>query len=170
MRNKILTLALCCFSFAALAEAPGEIAKTIKATAPYSTATLSWLMWDAYDAELWTDAEKWSYEAPFALRLRYKMGFTTEELVSRTIDEIKAMDKISTPEKYQADLEKAFPNVAKNDRITAVFLPPHTVKIFHNGTATHRFSDAVFARAFFNIWLSEKSSNPKFSRTLLKAN
>ena len=46
----------------------------------------------AYDAELWTDAKTWSMEAPFALTLRYHMGFSTDDFVSRGLSEMKHVD------------------------------------------------------------------------------
>lgn len=150
---------------------PLELGRTISATEPYGSGSLAWLVFTAYDATLWTDAPQWSMNAPFALTLRYRMGFTSEELVERTIEE---MAKVSpaTPKgalaRYGAALKRAFPAVKDGDRITAMQVPGQATRFFHNGTPTADIADAGFADPFFGIWLSPRTSEPKLRAGLLR--
>lgn len=149
---------------------PMELAPTINATKPYGSGSLTWLLFTAYDATLWTDAAQWSMKAPFALTLRYRMSFSTDELVERTIEE---MAKVSpaTPKdavaRYNAALLQAFPAVKDGDRITALYVPGQGTRFFHNGRATATIADGGFAEPFFGIWLSPKTSEPKLRTGLL---
>lgn len=150
---------------------PLELGSTINATKPYGSGSLTWLVFTAYDATLWTDSTQWSMNAPFALTLLYRMGFTSDELVERTVEE---MAKVSpaTPKdalaRYGAALKRAFPAVKDGDRITAMHVPGQGTRFFHNGTPTADITDAGFADPFFGIWLSPKTSEPKLRAALLR--
>ncbi|MFM9862891.1 MAG: chalcone isomerase family protein [Micropepsaceae bacterium] len=150
---------------------PLELGSTINATKPYGSGSLTWLVFTAYDATLWTDAPQWSMSAPFALTLRYRMGFTTGELVERTVEE---MAKVSpaTPKdalaRNSAALSQAFPAVKDGDRITAMYVPGQGTRFFHNGAPTANIADSGFADPFFGIWLSPKTSEPKLRAGLLR--
>ncbi len=150
---------------------PAEIGKSIAATAPYGTGELSRLFIVAYDASLWTDAAPWSYRAPFALSLRYQMGFTRDELTDRTIAEMVGQGEVPAHDQaaYRVFLNKAFTDVKKGDRFTALFVPPATIRLYHNATLTAQREDAMFAKRFFDIWLGEKTTEPTLRRDLLKA-
>jgi hypothetical protein len=150
---------------------PAELSPSIDATAPYGSGSLSWLVFTAYDATLWTDAPQWSMNAPFALALRYRMSFTTEELVERTIEEMVKINP-SIPKdalgRFGAALTRAFPAVKDGDRITALHMPAQAVRFFHNGRPTAEIADAGFADPFFGIWLSPKTSEPRLRAGLLR--
>jgi hypothetical protein len=175
--KKILVAAFVVFMSANLSAAqaadvsrPAEIGKAIAATTPYGTGDLSRLFIVAYDASLWTDADTWSYRAPFALSLRYQMGFTRDELTDRTISEMVGQGEVPAHDQaaYRAFFAKAYTDVKKGDRFTAVFVPPATMRLYHNGALTGQREDAVFAKRFFDIWLSEKTTEPALRRGLLK--
>ena len=148
---------------------PPELGNTITAEQPYGSGQLRWLVFTAYDAALWTDAPRWSMNAPFALTLRYRMSFTTGELVERTIEE---MDRVSPSNdahaKFAQQLSRAFPAVSDGDRITALYVPGQPVRFFHNGRATAEMADPGFADPFFGIWLSPRTSEPRLREALLR--
>jgi hypothetical protein len=150
---------------------PAELSPTIGATQPYGTGKFTWFFITAYDASLWTDAPQWSMSAPFALSLRYNMSFTTDEIVERTIDEMrKIAPAIPSADlaRYSAALSRAFPPVKDGDRITALHVPGKAVRFFHNGSLTAEIADAAFAEPFFGIWLSPRTAEPKLRAALLK--
>ncbi len=168
MHRHILTLAAASLilsgSLAAQETVP-EIASAINADSPYGSGSLRKFIFHAYDAELWTDATRWSYTAPFALTLTYRMNFSTDELVEKTIEEMERLHK--TGSEWKQELVRAFPNVKDGDRITALFLPKKGVRFFYNGTITHTVKEVAFAQMFFDIWLSENTSEPSVRKKLL---
>lgn len=148
---------------------PLELGGTINATQPYGSGKLTWLVFTAYDATLWMDAPQWSMNVPFALTLRYRMGFETQELVERTIEEMeKVAPSSNAHQRFVPALSKAFPAVKDGDRITALFVPGKPVRFFHNGVQTADVADPAFAEPFFGVWLSPRTSEPKLRQALLK--
>lgn len=150
---------------------PTELPPTIRAAQPYGSGSLTWLVFTAYDATLWTDAAQWSMNEPFALTLRYRMSFSTEELVERTIEELAKVSP-GTPKdalgRYAVSLSRAFPAVKDGDRITALHVPGQSVRFFHNGRPTADVGEAGFAEPFFGIWFSPKTSEPRLRAALLR--
>jgi hypothetical protein len=57
--------------------------------------------------------------------------------------------------------------VKKGDRIMAVNLPGEGVRFLFNGKPNGEILDPQFARLFFAIWLSPKTSEPKMREELL---
>jgi len=150
---------------------PEELANHVRATQPYGEGSLSWLFITAYDASLWTDAQRWSMNEPFALTLVYHMSFSTDEMVERTLEEMKALSPNLGPDEMQRHaqlLRRAFPPVKAGDRITAIHTPGQPVRFFHNGRMTATSADSGFADPFFGIWLSPKTSEPSLRRALLR--
>ena len=172
MRRVVLAaVALIALSVTAAAMTrPAEIAGTINSSKPYGSGSLTWLVFTAYDATLWTDASQWSMSEPFALTLQYRMSFTTDELVERTIEEMVKVTpaaKAAQPA-YAAALRRAFPSVKDGDRITALHTPGRPVRFFHNGAQTAEVGDQTFAEPFFGIWLSPRTSEPRLRAALLR--
>lgn len=164
----LLTMVSVALAWAAIR--PSEISGVIDAPKPYGTASLTWLFFTAYDASLWTDAPAWSMGAPFALAVTYKMSFTREELVERTLEEMKRVaPRLSNADltRFGAALEKAYPNVKSGDRITALHMPGRPVRFFHNGSMTSQVVDSDFAEPFFGVWLSPQTSEPSVRASLL---
>jgi hypothetical protein len=149
---------------------PAELDSSITATKPYGAGKLTWLVFTAYDAALWTDSPQWSINAPFALTLRYQMSFTNDELVDRTLEEmhkIVPMASKAEADRYRGALVRAFPAVKSGDRITALRVPGAPVRFFHNGRPTAEIADAGFVEPFFGIWLSPKTAEPRLRAALL---
>ncbi len=150
---------------------PAELATIIEAERPYGHGALSWLMITAYDADLWTDAPRWSMQAPFALTLTYHMGFSADEIISRSVQEIKRDSPVTsdaTLARYRKLMTGAFPAVKSGDEITGFYAPTGTTQIFLNGRQTGQIHDAAFAQAFFGIWLSPSTTEPALRNKLLR--
>jgi hypothetical protein len=168
---KVVALAACLLTTPAWAAPPSEIASVIHASEPYGTGKYTFLITTPYDAELWTDAKQWSMDTPFALTLRYHMGFSTDAIVSRSVKEMKHVDPslgAATLKVYGNAMARVFPPVKDGDEITGLYEPGRPVRFFHNGVLTGDVEDSGFAAAFFGIWLSPRSSDLELRRALLK--
>jgi len=150
---------------------PAELQGVFQATEPYGRSSLRWLFLKAYDVHLWTDAPVWSMDASFALSIKYNMGFTSEELVERTLEEMKKVEPGLSGGRlaqFSAPLSRVLPAVKSGDRISALYIPGRPVRFFLNGRATGEMDAVDFAAAFFGIWLSPRSSEPSVRRELLR--
>ena len=150
--------------------APAEIAAVVHAGAPYGTGKYAVLFITAYDAELWTDAARWSMDAPFALTFHYHMGFSADYLVTRTLREMRHVN----PSLSDADLGRYkkvmafFAPASSGDEMTMLYQPGRPVRFFKNGAPTGEVSEPGFATDFFGVWLSPGTSDPDLRASLLK--
>jgi len=149
--------------------APAEIASVIHATTPYGSGKYAVLFITAYDTELWTDAPQWSMNAPFALTLRYHIGFSSSYLVNRSLREMKGVD----PKLSDADIERYrkamafFAPASSGDEMTMLYQPGQPTRFFKNGALTGEVSEPGFAQDFFGVWLSPNTSEPDLRKSLL---
>jgi hypothetical protein len=135
-------------------------------------ALLTWFGFRVYYGTLWTTNGGATLTEPFALELQYLRNFEGEALATRSIDEMKGQG-VGTEAQHAAwlvEMRKAFPNVKENDRIIGMHIPGKAAKFFHNGQLVHEVLDPVFAKAFFDIWLSPKTSQPAMRKSLLAEN
>ncbi len=127
---------------------------------------------DVYDASLWVPpgfrADKLT-ALPFALELAYLRNFTNTEIADRSIVEMRRSATISDAQAkdWTTAMLRVVPNVKKGDRITGIYRPGAGATFLVNGKPTGEIMDAEFARLFFGIWLSPKTSEPKVRSALL---
>jgi hypothetical protein len=122
-----------------------------------------------YDGWYWSTRPDWSLESPFALDLHYLRKLAGADIVDRTLAEIGKLGLGDAGQRARWDdaLRRILPDVARNDRLTGLFLPPSTVRFFRNGVPIGEIVDAQFARAFFGVWLDPRTSRADFRQKLL---
>lgn len=127
---------------------------------------------DVYDASLWVapgfTADKLTAQ-PFALELAYLRNFTNTDIAERSLSEMRRLASISDVQAkaWTAAMTRVIPNVKKGDRITGIYRPGTGAVFLVNGKPAGEIMDAEFARLFFGIWLSPKTSEPKVRSALL---
>jgi hypothetical protein len=157
---------------AAVSELPPEVAQFLPQGQVQGTARLRYLLWDVFDATLWTQAGfrgAQYFEHAFALELRYLRRFSSEALVDSSLQEIRRAGSLDASKEaaWTAVMQSAFTDVQPGDRITGVHRPGAGARFFFNGRLRASVDDAVFARAFFGIWLSPTTSEPRLRSALL---
>lgn len=129
---------------------------------------LRWLGLHIYDAALWVNGRKWNPEGEFALDIVYARALSGKRLAGTSIDEMRRLgfgDKASLA-RWSEQLTRVFPDVTKGDRITGVNRPGVGAEFYHQGRLTGRIDDPEFARAFFAIWLDERTREPGLRESL----
>jgi hypothetical protein len=125
-----------------------------------------------YNARLWAGpgfrADQIDSSA-FALELAYLRDFSNTDVAERSLEEMRRFANLSPAQTatWTAELMRVIPNVKKGDRIMAVNLPGEGVRFLFNGKPNGEILDPQFARLFFAIWLSPKTSEPKMREELL---
>lgn len=123
-----------------------------------------------YNAYLWTPGgASFDHRKPFVLDIHYLRDFTAKQLAERSIDEMRdqGVGHDSVYRKWIAEMQGVFTDVREGDRLTGVATAARTAKFFYNGTFRGEIVDPDFTDAFFGIWLSEKSSQPRMRNQLL---
>jgi hypothetical protein len=127
-----------------------------------------YLLVPVYDAALWARGA-WSHESPFALDIRYARAIRGRDLTARSVQEMRRQGQADEARlaRWAAAMDAVFPDIRPGDRLVGLNEPGVGVR-FHDG---RRFlgtiADPGFARAFFDIWLGEATSEPAMRRDLL---
>ena len=152
------------------AEIPTIVQKSFEQPSLVGFATLKFLgVKKVYDISLWSEGAGFSYEKKFAISILYNMNFAKDDLIARSLSEIKRLHKISAEEEssYVQQLGEIFRNVKNGDRKVAFFTPNQGVTMYHNDQKTGKISDPKFARLFVDIWLDERGSYPEVTRKII---
>ncbi len=157
---------------ASAADQPMELRSALPtATLAGSTRFTVW-GFGVYDARLWIDPgfDANAYDSHgFALELTYLRDFSNDAITDRSIDEMQRLAPIPEAKRarWRQSLREAFPNVRKGDRITGINRPGVGAVFMTNGRPTGDIRDPEFARQFFGIWLSARTSEPRLRAALL---
>ena len=130
---------------------------------------------DIYQATLWVEPGFSSGEtgrSRFALELHYLRSFKGGDIALRSIAEMRRVGTFSEAQAkaWLQAMQAAFPDVAAGDRLTGIHLPGQGARFLANGRPTAEVNDPEFARLFFGIWLSDKTSEPQMRLALLGLN
>lgn len=132
-------------------------------------AQLKVMFWKIYDAKLAAPNGEWKKDTPFALSLTYLRDFDGEEIASRSVDEMRDIgykDEMLLA-KWFEQMRSVFPNVKEGENITGVMDNQQNTHFYYDGNLIGSIEDQSFGQAFFDIWLNEKTSEPKMRRQLL---
>ena len=168
---------------------PVQPSKSIQSFAPRADATPplvyplpdgnpAWQEWGSgemryfgfrlYRATLWV-AGPGIESSPHALLLQYRRDISRQQLVDASLDEMKHLGADeATVARWQADLQRVFPDVREGERIIGLHLPGKGARFYHQGRLIGEVNDAEFARRFFAIWLAPRTRSPDVRTQLLK--
>ncbi len=121
-----------------------------------------------YDSALWAPGI-FGFDKPFALDIRYAMTVKGRDLAERSIKEMKGQG-ITDAEKlrrWEAAMNGVFPDIKPGDRLVGLNVPGKEARFYTNDRLLGTVADPEFARAFFGIWLDERTSEPKLRAKLL---
>ncbi|AXT39398.1 hypothetical protein D1814_12285 [Alteromonas sp. BL110] len=129
----------------------------------------SYYFWDVYTGELFASGGEYDNQPPFALRLTYQRDLEGKKIAERSIDEMKKQGDIAAEDadKWLSLMERIFPDVSEGDVITGIATKEGTSVFYVNGEKADEISDKTFTQRFFDIWLSDETSEPKFRKKLL---
>lgn len=126
----------------------------------------------AYDIALYSPDGAYDAEKVFALELVYQTDIEGKDIAEKSIEEMKgiqALDEEKSAE-WLKKMEALFPNVKDGTSLVGVNLPGKGAVFFKDRAKIGEINDPEFAKAFFGIWLSPKTSEPKLRRKLLANN
>ena len=171
-RRQYLVAAMAVPWAAAAADTPPDLREWLpSATLSGSSRFTNW-GFGVYDASLWVQpgfaAESYDQHG-FALSLHYLRDFSGASIASHSIDEMRRQSSAPAQpwSRWQQSMREAFPDVTKGDRITGIHRPGEGADFLFNGNRSTAVRDPEFARLFFGIWLSDRTSEPGLRKALL---
>ncbi len=124
-----------------------------------------------YEISLWLDPATPGIppRPPYALDITYRRTIKGSRLVEASLDEMRKLGHTDEQRlgSWQQTLARLFPDVVPGDRITGQHVPTG-MRFFHNDRLLGESQDEDLARAFFAIWLDEKTSAPDLRRALIR--
>ncbi len=151
---------------------PGEVASHLPGARLHGQARLRFLGMSVYDARLWAGTRlqptDWM-QAPLALELEYLRNLNGAQIAERSLAEMRKQADIAPTdgERWLAAMKASFPDVRAGDRITGLLQPGRGVRFFVNGSPKGEIAEPDFARLFFGIWLSPRTTEPAMRDALL---
>lgn len=151
--------------------APPEVAALLPAARLQGSARLRFLGLAVYDARLWTGSRAVGndWDVPLALEIVYLRALEGARIAERSLAEMRRQGEIDpgTADRWLQSMTAVFPDVREGDRITGVGEPREAARFFVNGQLRGEVRDGEFARRFFGIWLSPRTSEPELRRALI---
>jgi hypothetical protein len=152
---------------------PAEVAAALPDVRLHGSGRLTFFGLHVYDARLWVGNgfAPVAYEShPLALELEYARSLEGLLIAERSLFEIRKQRGLTEPKAraWLAQLQGILPDVAAGDRLTGVQRPGQATLFFFNGQVRGEVVDAEFTSAFFSIWLSPNTSEPRLRLALLQ--
>jgi hypothetical protein len=119
-----------------------------------------------YEATLWAGDDP--QRPPLALRLDYKRNIAGAAIAEASVKEMRALgvDEVAL-KRWGLDMTRLFPDVKPGDYIVGHYAPDGA-RFYFNERLLGHVEDPGFARAFFGIWLDERTSAPGLRAALLR--
>ncbi len=133
------------------------------------TGTMRFLGLKVYDVRLWTAMKPFSYQELFALELIYDMNFKGRDIAERSVKEMRGQGYTDEAKlkRWGEEMAKIFPDIKPGDALVGVNVPGKEARFYTPDKFIAAVPDPEFAKAFFDIWLSEKTSEPGVRNKLL---
>lgn len=130
---------------------------------------MSYLMFDLYDAALYASEGALGSSKPFALKLSYLRALKGDKIADRSKIEMQKQNRWSDQQLdlWHQKMLQIFPDVDQGDELTGVYTRSGKTLFFKAGKEIGTINDPDFGLAFFDIWLSEKTSAPDLRKKLL---
>ncbi|MCY7386632.1 MAG: chalcone isomerase family protein [Burkholderiales bacterium] len=148
---------------------PEHLTRDVMGLAVRGNAVMRFFGLKVYDVRLWTPMKPFSYADPFVVELVYDMSLKGKDIADRSVKEMRAQgvnDEIKL-KRWGDEMAKIFPDIKQGDALIGVSLPGKEARFYDREKLIATVPDPEFAKAFFDIWLSEKSSEPKLRLKLL---
>jgi hypothetical protein len=153
---------------------PPEVVRDVPGATLLGRGKLRFFGVHVYDAALWSaqpvDAAR-ADRAVVALELRYARPLRGNLIAERSIEEMRRVGDFDDDagERWLEAMKRIFPDVLVGDRITGVHWPGVGARFHVNGRFVGEVADPTFARLFFGVWLSARTSQPQLRAALLGA-
>jgi hypothetical protein len=158
------------FAQGAAVALPAMVAAEDPALRLLGEGRLRWFGLHVYDSSLWVPDGKWSFDRPFALDIRYAVNIKGRDLTEKSVEEMRGLG-FTDPGKlsrWAAAMDRIFPDIRPGDRLVGLHLPGREARFYNQERLIGTVPDPEFARAFFGIWLDERTSEPKLRAQMLK--
>jgi hypothetical protein len=122
-----------------------------------------------YDATLLTQNGTFSWNKPFLLKIHYLRNISGKTIAKHTIQQIyeqHPMDVNDNSKEYSKVFNKLVPNVKKGSNLYGYMDQNGNGYLYSDSGLVGEIPSKKLSKYFFEIWLSDRSSNVKLSKEL----
>lgn len=132
-------------------------------------ARMQVLFWNIYDAQLYAPDGKWSPDDSYALSLTYLRDLQGLKIAERSIQEMRkqGFSDERTLARWYEILASIIPDVGDQSEIVGLADENAHTRFYLDDQLIGEVAEPAFTRAFFGIWLGDKTSEPEFRNQLL---
>ena len=172
MKHMGAGLLLTCAFSASANSLPDSLTRDLVGLSVRGAAVMRFIGLKVYDVRLWTPMKPFTYADPFVVELVYDMSLKGKDIADRSVKEMRAQGfKDETKLKRWGDqMTKIFPDIKTGDTLIGLSIPGKEARFYNREQLIATVPDPEFAKAFFDIWLSEISSEPQLRLKLLGEN
>lgn len=148
---------------------PELVTKDVMGLTIHGNAVMRFFGLKVYDVRLWTQMKPFTYADPFVVELVYDISLKGKDIADRSVKEMRAQgisDEMKL-KRWGEEMARIFPDIKQGDTLIGVSLPGKEARFYNRDRLIATVPDPEFAKAFFDIWLSEKTSEPKLRVKLL---
>jgi hypothetical protein len=150
---------------------PEVVARDVPGLTPIGEGTMRFFGLKVYDVRLWTPMRSFNHLDPFALELIYDLSLSGRDIAERSVKEMRGLgysDEVKL-KRWGDEMARIFPDIKQGDTLVGVSVPGKEARFYTREKFIAAVADPEFARAFFDIWLSERTSAPGVRSKLLGA-
>lgn len=164
-RLLLLSFAACVCAFPALADP----AKFVPGAKKVGAGRMTYLTLPVFDATLYAPGGDYSPGEPLVLTLSYLRNLKGRDIARNSVEQMRRQGghTEASLKGWGTAMAGIFPDVAKGATLTGVLQADGTTGFYQNGKLIGRIEDPDFGRAFFDIWLGPRTSQPALRKQLL---
>ncbi len=151
------------------AKASDIITQHVSNAALVGQGRLSIWFFDIYDASLYAPGGHWQSKPPYALSISYLRAVSGRHIADSSAEEIRKLGyrnefRLAV---WHGQMRKIFPDVKEKTVLTGIYTAEGKTVFYENENLIGTIEDPEFGRLFFDIWLSQKTSEPELRANLL---
>jgi len=134
-------------------------------------ARMKVMLWNVFDARLFSQSGDYDANAPFALELTYLRKLAGRKIVQKTIEEIIRQESVPSEKinRWKNALLSIIPDVKSGTTITGIRTAEAGTVFYLGEQSIGQIDDPHFTRLFFDIWLGDNTSHPALRNRLVNA-
>jgi hypothetical protein len=169
MHRRLFLLSLTAVSYLIAGPALADPIKQIPNAKKVGAGRMTYLALPVFDATLYAPGGVYAPGKPFALTLSYLRTLKGKDIARNSVEQMRRQGGYSDAQlkAWGTAMSGIFPDVAKGSSLTGVRQADGSTAFYRGDARIGQVDDPAFSRAFFDIWLGEKTSQPALRKQLL---
>jgi hypothetical protein len=171
MHRRLFLLSLTAVSYLTVGPAFADPLKQILDAKKVGAGRMTYLTLPVFDATLYAPGGVYAPDKPFALSLTYLRNIKGRDIARNSVEQMRRQGGHSDAKltAWGEAMTGIFPDVANGTTLTGVHEADGATVFYRGAAEIGRVDDPAFSRAFFDIWLGAKTSQPALRKQLLGA-